>query len=60
MKSRLLEDAASVGISETDLGLTKKVLLTDSEKNALLPADKVLSVSDVMATVGESDEVTSG
>lgn len=58
MKSRLLEDAASVGISEADLGLTKKVLLTDSEKNALLPADKVLSVSDVMATVGESDEVT--
>lgn len=54
MKNRLLDDALEVGLTEEDLGLKKKIKITEEEKTAMLPADKVLSVADVMYTVGES------
>lgn len=55
MKSRLVEDAAVAGISEEDLGLRKKTAVTPVEdKVTILPEDKVLTVADVMSTVGES------
>ena len=54
MKSSLLEDAMKFGYTEESLGLKEKIVLTNDDKNALLPAEKVVSVAEVMSTVGES------
>lgn len=55
MKYRLLDDADRAGITEEALGLKKPVAVTNEEKVALLPSDKVLTVADVMCTVGSSE-----
>lgn len=56
MKSRLVEDAAVAGISEEDLGLRKKAgVASVEEKMATIPDDKVLTVAEVMSTVGEGE-----
>lgn len=56
MKSRLLEDS---GMSEEELGFRKKEEKSNSEKEALVPAENVISVSDVMSEVKSefSDDV---
>ena len=56
MKSRLLEDS---GMSEEELGFRGNEEKSNSEKEALVPAENVISVSDVMSEVrnGFSDEV---
>ncbi len=50
MKSRLLEDS---GMSEEELGFRSKEEKSDSEKEALVPAERIISVSDVMRELGE-------
>lgn len=56
MKSRLLEDS---GMSEEELGFRGNEEKSNSEKEALVPAENVISVSDVMSEVRNefSDEV---
>ncbi len=48
MKSRLLEDS---GMSEEELGFRSKEEKSNSEKDALVPAENIISVNDVMSEV---------
>ncbi len=56
MKTRLLEDATIAGLTEADLDLGKRIVITHEDKLALMPEDKVLKVEEVMSTVGTTTE----
>lgn len=53
MKNSLLEDAMKAGYTEESLGLKERIVLTNEDKTAMLPEEKVTTVAEVMSTVGE-------